>query len=109
MRSRAARLTLKRRCVDRARRRAALLFLVSTEQPARSPSRRTALRTFDRRAREAADLLADARAGQQACVAAGSRAPPTGCREVAAIVRRGVGRHRRAAPVGYWRTRRASR
>jgi hypothetical protein len=48
---------------------AAAFFLFTTEQ--KIADRRDALRIFDRRAREAAVALADARAGQQAYVAAG--------------------------------------
>src|SRR5712671_1281125 len=48
---------------------AAAFFLVTTEQ--KITERRAALWTFDLHAREAAVALADARAGQQAYVAAG--------------------------------------
>jgi len=48
---------------------AAAFFVVTTEQ--KVADRRSALRTFDRQAREAAVALADARAAQQAYVAAG--------------------------------------
>src|ERR1044071_6515402 len=65
--SRAARLTLS--ATAWVALGAAAFFLITTEQ--RVTDRRNALRTFDRRAREAAVALADARAGQQAYVAAG--------------------------------------
>src|SRR5262249_7600371 len=65
--SRAARLILSATaCIALG---AAAFFLVTTEQ--KVAGRRDALRTFDLRAREAAVALADARAAQQAYVAAG--------------------------------------
>jgi hypothetical protein len=67
MRSRAARLTLS--AIAWIALGAAAFFIVTTEQ--RITERRNALRTFDVHAREAAFALADARAGQQAYVAAG--------------------------------------
>jgi hypothetical protein len=68
--SRAARLTLSATAWIALG--AAAFFVVTTEQ--KVADRRTALRTFDRQAREAAVALADARAGQQAYVAAGQSA-----------------------------------
>ncbi len=65
--SRAARLTLSATAWIALG--AAAFFLVTTEQ--KIADRRAALRTFDLHAREAAVALADARAGQQAYVAAG--------------------------------------
>jgi len=65
--SRAARLTLSATAWIALG--AAAFFVVTTEQ--KIADRRSALRTFDRQAREAAIALADARAGQQAYVAAG--------------------------------------
>lgn len=65
--SRAARLTLSATAWIALG--AAAFFVVTTEQ--KIADRRNALRTFDRQAREAAIALADARAGQQAYVAAG--------------------------------------
>src|SRR4029078_13201568 len=65
--SRAARLTLSATAWIALG--AAAFFLVTTEQ--KIADRRSALRTFDLHAREAAVALADARAGQQAYVAAG--------------------------------------
>ena len=65
--SRAARLTLSATAWIALG--AAAFFVVTTEQ--KVADRRRALRTFDRQAREAAVALADARAGQQAYVAAG--------------------------------------
>ena len=65
--SRAARLTLSATAWIALG--AAAFFVVTTEQ--KVADRRSALRTFDRQAREAAVALADARAGQQAYVAAG--------------------------------------
>src|SRR5215475_1964110 len=65
--SRAARLTLSATAWIALG--AAAFFVVTTEQ--KIADRRSALRTFDRQAREAAVALADARAGQQAYVAAG--------------------------------------
>jgi hypothetical protein len=65
--SRAARLTLSATAWIALG--AAAFFVVTTEQ--KIVDRKSALRTFDRRAREAAVALADARAGQQAYVAAG--------------------------------------
>jgi hypothetical protein len=67
MRSRAARLTLS--AIAWIALGAAAFFIVTTEQ--RITDRRNAVRTFDVHAREAAFALADARAGQQAYVAAG--------------------------------------
>jgi hypothetical protein len=65
--SRAARLTLSATAWIALG--AAAFFLVTTEQ--KIADRRSALRTFDLHAREVAVALADARAGQQAYVAAG--------------------------------------
>jgi len=65
--SRAARLTLSATAWIALG--AAAFFVVTTEQ--KVADRRSALRTFDRQAREAAVALADARAAQQAYVAAG--------------------------------------
>lgn len=65
--SRAARLTLS--VTAWVALGAAAFFVVTTEQKA--ADRRASLRTFDRQAREVAVALADARAGQQAYVAAG--------------------------------------
>jgi GAF domain-containing protein len=65
--SRAARLTLSATAWMALG--AAAFFVVTTEQ--KVADRRNALRTFDRQAREAAVALADARAAQQAYVAAG--------------------------------------
>src|SRR6185503_12078782 len=65
--SRAARLTLSATAWIALG--AAAFFLFTTEQ--KIAGRREALRTFDRRARETAVALAEARAGQQAYVAAG--------------------------------------
>ena len=65
--SRAARLTLSATAWIALG--AAAFFLITTEQ--KVADRRDALRTFDLRAREAAVALADARAAQQAYVAAG--------------------------------------
>jgi hypothetical protein len=67
MRSRAARLTLC--AVAWTVLAAAVFFLVQTEQ--QISQRRERFRTFDQRAREAADSLADMRAAQHAYVAAG--------------------------------------
>ena len=67
MRSRAARLTLC--AVAWTVLAAAAFFLVQTEQ--QISQRRERFRTFDQRAREAADSLADMRAAQHAYVAAG--------------------------------------
>jgi hypothetical protein len=67
MRSRAARLFIATiACIALG---AATFFLIQSEQEIRS--RQTALSAFDIRAREASDALAEARAGQQAYVAAG--------------------------------------
>jgi hypothetical protein len=68
--SRAARLTLSATAWIALG--AAAFFVVTTEQ--KVVDRRTALRMFDRQAREAAVALADARAGQQAYVANGQSA-----------------------------------
>src|SRR5215475_5188268 len=65
--SRAARLTLSATAWIALG--AAAFFVVTTEQ--QIADRHSALRTFDRQAREAAVALTDARAGQQAYVAAG--------------------------------------
>jgi hypothetical protein len=65
--SRAARLTLSATAWIALG--AAAFFLVTTEQ--KVADRRSALRSFDVHAREAAVALADARAAQQAYVAAG--------------------------------------
>jgi hypothetical protein len=65
--SRAARLTLSATAWIALG--AAASFVITTEQ--KIIDRKTSLRTFDRRAREAAVALADARAAQQAYVAAG--------------------------------------
>ena len=65
--SRAARLTLSATAWIALG--AAAFFLITTEQ--KVADRRSALRLFDRHAREAAVALADARAAQQAYVAAG--------------------------------------
>jgi hypothetical protein len=65
--SRAARLTLSATAWIALG--AAAFFLITTEQ--KVADRRSALRLFDRHAREAAVALGDARAAQQAYVAAG--------------------------------------
>src|SRR5215471_15277090 len=65
--SRAARLTLSATAWIALG--AAASFVITTEQ--KILDRKSSLRTFDRRAREAAVALADARAAQQAYVAAG--------------------------------------
>jgi hypothetical protein len=65
--SRAARLTLSATAWIALG--AAASFVITTEQ--KIVDRKSSLRTFDRRAREAAVALADARAAQQAYVAAG--------------------------------------
>jgi hypothetical protein len=67
MRSRAARLAIGTLALIAIG--AAAAFLFQSEQQLAASS--AALRAFDRRAREAADALADLRAGQQAYVAAG--------------------------------------
>jgi len=67
MRSRAARLTLS--AIAWMALGAAAFFVVTTEQ--KIVAQRNALRAFDLRARDAAFTLAEARAGQQAYVAAG--------------------------------------
>src|SRR5262249_13165355 len=65
--SRAARLTLSATAWIALG--AAAFFIITTEQ--KIVDRKGSLRTFDRRAREVAGALADARAAQQAYVAAG--------------------------------------
>src|SRR5687768_1546837 len=67
MRSRAARLTLS--AISWIALAAAALFIIQTERQV--ADRRTGARLFDQRAREVGRALADARAGQQAYVAAG--------------------------------------
>lgn len=88
MRSRAARLTLSATAWMALG--AAAFFLVTTEQ--KIAGRRTALRAFDVHAREATFALGDARAGQQAYVAAGQSSTywmpkvATAIHEVAGVV-----------------------
>jgi hypothetical protein len=83
--SRAARLTLSATAWIAIG--AAAFFLITTEQ--KIADRASAVRVFDRRARETAVALADARAGQQAYVAAGQNSAYW-IPKVAAIVQ-GVG------------------